>query len=78
LDPAKNRVELKRNLVADAIRTLMHTTEGEVVRKSMLELSEEARHAMQSGASRSSLNRLVDDIKEMSSGGRPSFLAPRV
>ena len=74
IEAGKSRVELEKGLVSKAINKLMHTQEGEMVRKRMLELKEEARHAMESGDSKSSLNKLVKDIKEMSLGRRPSFL----
>ena len=74
MDVGKSKVELKKGLVTKAINTLMHTLEGEKVRKRILEMKEEARHAMEIGYSRSSFNKLVEDIKEMSLGARPCFL----
>ena len=74
MDAGKHKVELKKGLVTKSIKTLMHTPEGEKVRKRILEMKEEARCAMEIGYSRSSLNKLVEDIKEMSLGARPCFL----
>ena len=74
MDAGKHKVELKKGLVTKAIHTLMHTREGEKVRERVSEMKEEARRAMEIGYSRSSLNKLVEDIKEMSLGARPCFL----
>ena len=74
VDVGKNKVNLKKDLVTKAIHKLMYTSEGQRVRKKMLEFKEVARCAMESGHSRSSLNKLVQDIKEMSLGRKPDFL----
>ncbi|MCO5597471.1 hypothetical protein L7F22_051549 [Adiantum nelumboides] len=75
VDAKHSKVHIKQDLVKTAIKILMHEPEGEVVRRRMVQLKDEARFAIERGQSRSNLQKLVDDIKRMAFGERPSFLA---
>lgn len=78
LDAGKSKVEIKRDLVGKAISTLMNAPEGEIVRRGILEVKQAARHAMEGGHSRSNLQKLAEDIKEMTLGKRPNFPVAKV
>ncbi|KAI5068124.1 hypothetical protein GOP47_0016469 [Adiantum capillus-veneris] len=67
VDAKHSKVYIKRDLVKKAIKTLMQEPEGEVVRRRMVELKEEARFAIERGQSRSNLQKLVEDIRRMAS-----------
>lgn len=78
LDRKQSKVAIKRDLVKKAVKTLMHDSEGEAVRSRMLELKEAARYTIEAGQSRSNLQKLAEDIKEMALGRRPNFLSTNV